>query len=135
MRDTPENRVPSFDFRRLYREPKEVPRSVYPACIFEVLINECYTRDSGTAARDAHQWQPAIPHLDDRFHRHRLETNITGSTPHAARDAHHWHDTTSTPAIPHLDARLSKPLQTPDSSRTIKSSHSPSRRSIPELIV
>ena len=37
--------------------------------------------------RDAHQWQhttskPAIPHLDARFHKHPLETNISGMTAH-----------------------------------------------------
>ena len=107
---------------------------------------------------DARQWQhttskPAIPHLDARFHKPPLETHVTGSTPHQnqpfpiwtldstsahsrrtsvaahhiktshspsrrsipqapTRDEHQWQHTTSKPAIPHLDARFHKPLDT-----------------------
>ena len=69
--------------------------------------------------RDAHQWQhttskPAIPHLDARFHKHPLETNISGSTPHQNQP------------FPIYTLEF-----TSRSTRTsLAASHSPSRRSI-----
>ena len=104
--------------------------------------------------RDTHTWHHCVladPLLHDgsmRFDKHPFETQVVSwhiktshspsrrSIPQApTRDEHQRQHTTSKPAIPHLDARFHKyPLETNISGRPhhIKTSHSPSRRSIPQ---
>ena len=75
---------------------------------------------------DEHRWQhdtttkPAVPHLDARFHKYPLETNISGSTPHQHQPSPIWT----------LDSTSTHSRRTSVAAHHMKTSHSPSRRSI-----